>query len=102
MAVSDIYNNRPPKGYSVRITGSGSCNFFQSDFQIQDSAQIGAFLSDQFAVEGEGTESSKLNVTLTSDSGVELFNKPFTCKPLPPPVPVDPNDPDGGLVVGGG
>jgi len=53
-------------------------------------------------VEGEGTENSKLNVTLTSDSGVELFNKPFSCKPLPPPEPVDPNDPDGGLVVGAG
>jgi hypothetical protein len=100
VAVSDIYNNRPPKGYSVRIRGTGSCDFLQANFEIQDSAQIGAFLSDEFAVSGEGTESSKLNVTLLSDTGAEVFSQPFTCKPSLPPV--DPNDPDGDLAIGAG
>ena len=100
MAVSDIYNNRPPKDYSVQVSGTGSCSSVQANFLITDSAQIEAFLSDQFAVTGEGTDNPKLNVTLLSDTGAELFTKPFTCKPTTPP-PVDPNDPDGGLVLGG-
>ena len=99
VAVSDTYNNRPPKDYSVQISGTGSCSGVQANFLITDTSQIGAFLSDQFSVAGEGTDSPKLNVTLISDTGAELFTKPFTCKPTPPPV--DPNDPDGGLAVGG-
>jgi hypothetical protein len=91
--VSDTYNNRPPKDYSVVISGTGSCSGVEATFKVQDSGAIGAFLSDQFAVAAEGTDSPKLNVTLLSDTGAELFTKPFTCKPTPPACVNDPNDP---------
>jgi len=38
----DVNNNRPPKGYSVQISRTGSCSDVQANIEVQDSAQIGA------------------------------------------------------------
>jgi hypothetical protein len=95
--VSDIFNNRPPAGSSVELSADGDCEVIgNSSFTVGNTTAYGAF-AVAFQTGGVGSTGS-LDITVTP-TDTEPYTMTFNCVPEPPPV--DPNDPDGGLVISG-
>ncbi|MBP6724514.1 MAG: hypothetical protein KA137_06725 [Halioglobus sp.] len=91
VAVSDLYNNRPPAGSTITLKPGGACAIVgTSSFTVNNTTAYGAF-AFELQTGGVGTEGS-LDITLTPKNGTP-YTQTFNCIPQPPPE--DPNDPDG-------
>jgi hypothetical protein len=96
VAVSDLYNNRPPAGSTIVLEASGDCEVLSpstGEVTVNNTTAYGAF-SFELQTGGVGTTGS-LDITLTPTDGTP-YTQTFNCIPQPPP---DPND--GGLTTGG-
>jgi hypothetical protein len=94
VAVSDLFNNRPPAGSTITLKPSGDCTIVgASSFTVNNTTAYGAF-AFELQTGGVGTEGS-LDITLAPKGGTP-YTQTFNCIPQPPP---DPNDP-GGLTTG--
>jgi len=92
VAVSDLFNNRPPAGSTITLKPSGDCAIVgASSFTVNNTTAYGAF-SFELQTGGVGTEGS-LDITLAPKGGTP-YTQTFNCIPQPPP---DPNSPGGGV-----
>ncbi|MEP6391851.1 MAG: hypothetical protein ABJ056_18180 [Halioglobus sp.] len=95
--VSDVYNNAPPGGSIVTFSTGGDCRLVSdSSFEVPDTVSRGAF-GASLQIDGDGgngTVTAKLD---PAENGTP-YSETFNCSTTAPP---DPNDPNGGLTVGG-
>jgi len=83
--IADLYNNRPPAGSTVTVSGGGGCRVSsQTSFTVGDSANPGAFaIPVQVAPALVGPENpGSINITVNPLDGAEAsrsYNCPSAC-----------------------
>lgn len=101
--ISDQFNNRPPAGSTISLSTTGACQIVStSSLTVTNTTAYGSF-AVELQTGGEQSEDpgsdDSLEITLNPPDGAS-YTQSFGCVPMPPPAPVDPNDP-GGLIPGG-
>jgi len=86
VAVSDLFNNRPPAGSTIELEASGDCEVLSptGNITVNNTAAYGAF-AFELQTGGVGTEGS-LDITLTPGGGTP-YTQTFNCVPEPEPEP---------------
>ena len=94
--VSDLFNNAPPADTTVTVTTGGDCSLVsEGSFTVPNTAARGAFAAS-LQIDGDGGIGT-VTVKLDPADGTP-YSETFNCSTTAPP---DPNDPNGGLTVGG-
>lgn len=87
--VSDIFNNKPAAGSTIRVEAGGGCEIIsETSFTVPASASYGAF-GFPLVTDGDGS-SGTVNLTLEPEGEAAPYTESFTCVSFAPP---DPNSP---------